>query len=154
MEKAELLKDVLIEVGGLERYFGNSVPVNLWRAKKSKLPISELFSLVETEVIRSRGAPRQPDITIENEWVKVRHRPRGISTFDKPDTFKGKWEYFKIPAGTVLPEGLAIVKDNYNKAFGATHYTIAPDRDMPLSLFRQKLSELINIVVLENASGS
>jgi hypothetical protein len=33
--KQELLKDVLIEVGGIERYFGNQVPVNLWRAKRS-----------------------------------------------------------------------------------------------------------------------
>jgi hypothetical protein len=33
--KQELLKDVLIEIGAIERYFGNYVPVNLWRAKKS-----------------------------------------------------------------------------------------------------------------------
>lgn len=154
MKQVELLKDVLIEVGGVKRYFGNHVPVNLWRAKKTKAPIEELFSLVEKETIRPRGAPRQPDITIENDWVKVRNRPRGISTFDKPNTFKGKWDYFKIPAGTILPEGLAIVKDNHNKTFGATHYTIAPDRDMPLILFRKKLNDLLNLVVLEKASGN
>ncbi len=154
MRHDELLKDILIELGSIERYFGNHVPVNLWRAKKIGVPIQELFALVEEEVVRSRGAPRQPDITIESNWVRVRNQPRGISTFDRPDTFKGKWEYFKIPVGTVLPEGLAIVKDNYNKAFGATHYTIAPDRDMPLALFKHKLSELINFIVLENVSGN
>jgi len=153
MKSAELLKDVLIEAGSVERYFGNCVPVNLWRAKKVGVPVRELFALVEEEVVRSRGAPRQPDITIEDDWVRVRNQPRGISTFDRPDTFKGKWEYFKIPAGTVLPEGLAIVKDSYNKAFGATHYTIAPDRDMPLALFKHRLSELFNLIVLRNASG-
>lgn len=152
--KQELLKDVLIELGCIERYFGNRAPVNLWRAKKVKAPIQELFTLVESEVIRPRGAPRQPDITIENDWVKVRNRPRGISTFDKPDTFKGKWEYFKIPAGTVLPEGLAIVKDSYNKAFGATHYTIAPDYDMSLTLFKKKLNDLLALITAENASGN
>jgi hypothetical protein len=91
---------------------------------------------VEGEVARPPGTPRKPDITIEGDWVKVRNLPRGISTFDKPSTFKGKWEYFKIPAGTVSPDCLVIVKDNYNKAFGATHDTIAPERDMPLLIYR------------------
>ncbi|MDH5800344.1 MAG: hypothetical protein OEZ68_06015 [Gammaproteobacteria bacterium] len=154
MSKVELLKDVLIEIGQIERYFGNTVPVNLWRAKKIKDPIGQLFKLVEEELTRPRGAPRKPDITIEGDWVRVRERPRGISTFDKPDTFKGKWEYFKIPAGTILPDGLVIVKDNYNSAFGATHYTIAPERDMPLTRFKQQLSVLIDLVEKENASGN
>ena len=74
--------------------------------------------------------------------------------FDKPNTFKGKWEYFKIPARTILPDGLVIVKDSYNKAFGATHYTIAPERDMPLILFKQKLLKLIDLVEKEKASGN
>ncbi len=37
MSKVELLKDVLIEIGDIERYFGNRVPVNLWRGKRSRL---------------------------------------------------------------------------------------------------------------------
>ena len=102
---------------------------------------------------RPRGAPRKPDITIENDWVRVRNRPRGISVFDKPNTFKGQWEYFKLPAGTELPDGLVIVKDNYNAAFGASHYTIAPERDMPLARFRKLLSDLIGLVEKEEASG-
>jgi len=42
---------------------------------------------------------------------------------------------------------------NYNKAFGATHYTVAPERDMPLIFFKQKLSQLINLLEKEKASG-
>lgn len=134
-------------------FFGNVVPVNLWRAKKVKAPATRLFDLVEHEVTRPRGAPRKPDITIDGEWVRVRNLPRGISTFDKPHTFKGKWEYFKIPAGTALPDGLVIVKDNLNTAFGATHYTIAPERDMLLVDFKRLLSKLIDLVEQDTASG-
>ncbi len=154
MSKVEVLQDVLIEINELERYFGNTAPVDLWRAKKLKEPVNSLFKLVEGEVTRPRGAPRKPDITIEGDWVRVRNSPRGISTFDKPDTFRGKWEYFKIPAGTVLPDELVIVKDNFNKAFGATHYSIAPKRDMPLILFKQALKKLIALVEKEKEKAS
>jgi hypothetical protein len=153
MSKVEVLKDVLIETGEIARFFGNTVPVNLWRAKKLRDP-KPLFALVEEEITRPRGAPRRPDITIDGDWVRVRNRPRGISTFDQPNIFKGKWEYFKLPAGTVLPEGLVVVKDNFNKAFGATHYTIAPERDMPLETFKCLLNELLGLVEKEQASGN
>ncbi len=153
MSKIEILKDVLIETGEIERFFGKTIPVTLWRARKVRDP-KPLFALIENEITRLRGAPRKPDITIENNWVRVRNRPRGISTFDRPNIFKGKWEYFKLSAGTVLPEGLVIVKDNYNKAFGATHYTIAPERDMPLEMFKSLLNELLELVEKEQASGN
>jgi len=176
MKKIEMLKDVLIDIGKIESYFGNTVPIDLWRAKKVKDP-KGLFDLVEEEIIRPRGAPRKPDITIEGDWVRVRDRPRGISTFNKPNTFKGKWEYFKIPAGTKLPETLVtirdernkasgatrytivparlvIVEDHYNERFGATHYTIAPERDMPLVTFRELLKQLIDLVEKEAVSGN
>jgi hypothetical protein len=66
-----------------------------------------------------------------------------VSTFDKPDVFKrGRWGYYRIPAGTVLPAGLVIVKDRFNRMLGATHYTIAPAHDMPLARFRALLNQL------------
>lgn len=152
MQKIEILKDILIETGELKRYYGKEIPVNLWRAKKVRSP-SPLFSIVEEEITRPRGAPRKPDITIKKGWVKVRNRPRGISTFDKPNIFKGHWEYFKLPAGTILPEGLVVVKDSYNSTFQATHYTIAPAQDMPLQIFKNILNQLLNLIEKENASG-
>jgi len=88
----------------------------------------------------SNGKVRKPDLTIEKGWVRVRHCPRGISTFDKPGVPRGKdWVHYKIPAGTRLPKGLAIVQDSYNETFAATHYTIAPAYDMPVGEFRMLL---------------
>ncbi|WP_338845956.1 hypothetical protein V8J88_19760 [Massilia sp. W12] len=142
MQRVEVLQDVLIQAGEVDKYYGDSVPVNLWRAKNLNKPGLGLFAMVEEEERRA-GNVRPPDITIENGWVKVSKAPRGISTFDKPDVFaRGKWEYYKIPAGTVLPFGLAIVKDRFNPVLGATHYTIAPAHDMPLEKFKGLLDQL------------
>ena len=63
---------------------------------------------------------------------------------------KGKdWVHYLIPAGTSLPEGLAIVEDSYNETYQSTHYTIAPARDMPLSQFKQLLNELATEAIKE-----
>ena len=148
-----VLKDVLIAKGKIDRYFEGAVPVNLWRALNRKSGLSA-FDFVEKAFVLSNGRPRPADITIEsrngNKWVCVNQRPRGLSTFDKQGLPKGKdWEYFKIPQGTVLPEGLAIVKDEYNTRFDATHYTIAPAYDMPLAQFKSKLQQLANSLIKE-----
>lgn len=148
----EILKDILISAGDIDRYFEKS-PVNLWRAKRTT-DKGTLFGLVEQNKILSNGQPRPADISIyENagvKWVSCRLVPRGISTFDKPNTFKGNtWEYYKIPQGTVLPLGLAIVKDQLNARMGATHYTVAPAYNMPLSQFKNLLNQLAMLVVRE-----
>lgn len=151
MERVEVLKDILLEAGELESFFGGVVPVDLWRAKKTK-DLGPLFALVEEETVRPRGAPRKPDITIEDGWVRVRSRPRGISTFDRPGIFKGSWGYYKIPAGTLLPVGLVIVRDRFNPIFGATHHTIAPAHDMPLIRFKFLLQELAAMLEQEDSA--
>ncbi|GLS24305.1 hypothetical protein [Marinibactrum halimedae] len=136
------LKDVLIEAGEIDKYFGNTAPVNLWRARKLNKKQIGLFDLVEEDQVRN-GNIRPADVTIEDGIVKVKNRPRGASTFDKPDVFnRGNWEYYKIPQNMQLPEGLVIVKDKYNKSLGATHYTIAPKNDMPIQQFRSLLNQL------------
>ncbi len=136
-----ILKDVFISMGELDRYFDGVVPVHLWRGLNKKRN-GALFDLIEKSHKMSNGKVRRPDLSIENGWVKVKHWPRGISTFDKPGIPKGRdWVHYKIPAGTKLPEGLAIVKDSYNQTVLATHYTIAPAYDMPLSKFKTLLKE-------------
>jgi hypothetical protein len=100
------------------------------------------------------GRPRPADIRIEErgnvKWVFVNQRPRGVSTFDKPGVPPGKdWSYYRIPAGTALPFGLAIVRDEHNPRFDATHYTIAPAFDMPLARFKSLLNELAANAVKE-----
>ena len=139
---ALILKDVLISLGELERYYEGVVPIDLWRGLNVKKD-SELFSLIEEPYKMSNGRIRRPDITIKNGRVEVQHWPRGISTFDRPGVPTGKdWTYYKIPADTVLPEGLAIVKDSYNEILNATHYTIAPAYSMSLGKFKCLLNEL------------
>jgi len=147
------LKDVLISKGKLDRYFEGNVPVNLWRALNRKAN-QGVFDFVEQPMVLSNGRPRPADIKIESragvKWVCVKERPRGLSTFDKPGLPKGKdWDYYKIPKGTTLPEGIAIVKDEFNTRFDAHHYTIAPAYDMPLSQFKAKLSQLASQLIKE-----
>lgn len=147
----KVLRDVLIAAGELDRYFEGRAPVTLWRAKKKQAP--GVFDIVEEEQMTARG-PRPADITIEEVdgemWVRVKPSPRGASTFDKPNVFKGTgWEYYRIEAGTELPHGLAIVRDNYNPRFQAVHYTIAPAFDMPLTRFRALLQLLARMLVRE-----
>ena len=140
----EVLKDIFILKGEIDKYY-EEAPVTLWRAKK-KNGNGSIFELIEKDKMLSNGRPRPSDVRIESRngmgWVYCKPVPRGISTFDKSNIFKGKWEYYKIPQGTKLPLGLAIVKDKFNPRLKATHYTIAPARDMPLDYFKQLLNEL------------
>lgn len=148
-----ILRDLLIERDEIDRYYEGAVPVNLWRALNKKRGM-ELFELVEVPYVQSNGKARRADIAIVerqgDKWVSVTDRPRGASTFDAPGVPRGKdWSYYRIPAGTALPPGLCIVRDNFNHEFNATHYTIAPAMDMPLSTFRQLLNKLASSVVKE-----
>lgn len=61
------------------------------------------------------------------------------------------WLYYKIPQGTVLPRGLAVVKDAYNEQMQATHYTIAPAHEMPVVLFKLLLDQLAANALRESA---
>ncbi|QFT53835.1 hypothetical protein [Microbulbifer sp. THAF38] len=149
----KVLKEILIAKGKADSYSDGQTPIDLWRALNKKSD-QGVFDFIEKGFILSNGRPRPADITIEyrdgTEWVCIKDRPRGLSTFDKPGLPKGKnWEYYKIPAGTVLPEGIAIVKDEYNTRFEATHYTIAPAYDMPLNQFKNKLKILEKSLIKE-----
>lgn len=140
--EATILKDVFISQGDLERYFEDYVPVNLWRGLNVKKNVG-LFDLVEKPFKMSNGIVRKLDINIDNGWVRVKDWPRGVSTFDRQGVPGGKdWAHYRIPAGTKLPKGIAIVKDSYNESFQATHYTIAPAHDMLLNSFKMLLNEL------------
>jgi hypothetical protein len=148
-----ILRDVLIARNELDRYYEGHVPVNLWRALNMAKG-GQLFEFVEEAFMLSNGRPRPADITIESrngiKWVLVKDRPRGVSTFDKSGVPRGKgWAYFRIPAGTVLPTGLAVVRDEFNTRFEAMHYTIAPASDMPLLEFKKLLDQLAARVTRE-----
>lgn len=149
------LKEIFIDAGEIDKFFDDKVPVNLWRAKNLNKRDS-IFSMIEQKIVRKNGKVRPADITIfkknDVEWVSVKDKPRGISTFNKPNVFKrGRWEYYKIPIGTDIPNGLAIVEDGFNIALGAKHYTIAPAFDMPLGQFKQLLNTLAQALIKETA---
>lgn len=151
----QILKDILIARGQVDRYFDTRVPVDLWRAKKTG-ENEPLFQIVDRQVLRANGKVRPPDITIDVRggvpWVSVQERPRGLSVFDRPDMFaRGQWEYYRIPAGTEIPAGLAIVDDGPSQAVAARHYTVAPARAMPLAMFRQLLAQLAKMMIREAA---
>ena len=155
MESITLLKDILFDKGQIHKYYEGVVPVNLWRGLNVRKNMA-LFELIEDTVILSNGRPRPADINLigegANAKINVKESPRGKSTFDKPGIPQGpNWEHYKITAGTKLPDGLAIIKDQYNSRFGAYHYTIAPAYNMPLSLFKILLNQLAKSVVKEVA---
>ena len=148
-----ILKDILISKNQIEKYFEGTTPVNLWRALNVKRN-THPFDFIEQASVLSNGRPRSADVKIEIvrgvSWIRVKGRPRGLSTFDKPGLPAGKhWEYYKIPEGTRLPLGLAIVRDEYNTKFNATHYTLAPAYDMPLEHFKMLLNQLAHVLVKE-----
>ena len=68
---------------------------------------------------------------------------RGVSVFDKKNTALKNFDWFKMPAGTVIPEGLAVTRDaSYTVSAKPIHYTVAPKDDMTLSLFLQQLRSM------------
>ncbi len=64
------LKDVLISAGGIDKYFEDKVPVNLWRAKNFGAKES-IFGMVEQKVIRNNGKFRPADITIYKKMEQI-----------------------------------------------------------------------------------
>lgn len=149
---------IFIDIGEIGRVYNSDreLTVSLWRALRTDVKSGgPLYPDFYRREIRA-GKFRQPDVTVrevgEVECVvpKVyKKRPedvwkaQGTSLFDKPDTFAGEsWWYFEIPAGTKIPEGIIIIKDDYNERFRATHYSIVPNRAMPLAEFKSLLDQL------------
>ncbi|MEO5690140.1 MAG: hypothetical protein ABIR54_22505 [Burkholderiaceae bacterium] len=70
----------------------------------------------------------------------IRGDHRGVSVFDTTNPQLKNFDWYEIAAGTPIPEALAVTRDADRPIPGrATHYTIAPKDDMPLSLFLQHL---------------
>jgi hypothetical protein len=68
---------------------------------------------------------------------------RGVSVFDKKNAGLKNFDWFKIPAGTGIPEGLAVTRDaSFTVSTKPIHDTVAPKDDMTLSLFLQQLKSM------------
>lgn len=69
----------------------------------------------------------------------------GVSLFDGMSskiTLGKKDCWWTITRNAKLDEGLIIAKDVFKDSEGNTHYSIEPDRDMPLSEYIEKLEKL------------
>ena len=69
----------------------------------------------------------------------------GVSLFDGMSSkvkLGQKDCWWIITRGAKLEEGLIIVKDVFKDTEGNTHYSIQPDRDMPISEYIEKLDKL------------
>lgn len=152
--KKEEESDFFISKRELGKLFDSKFPLNLhlWRGQKpaeSGTPI--LYPLLKSYLL-SNGQVREPDIDtyLVSGVVWVKANGGGVSLFDVLGVPNKKWTYYRLPAGSPIPVGLVILKDNYNPKHKATHYTICPYWDMPLKNFLMLLDQLIPLLISEN----
>lgn len=133
----------------LRYYFDKTVPVDLYRGQNNKEAKGQFPLLYPNPgFTRADGFVRLPDVLIEirdgqeivRGCVATKGHYRGISTFDKKGRFGG-FKWYILPAGTVIPEALAITQDT-DYPNEPNHFTIAPKNDMPLALFNAWLKVL------------
>ncbi|PUA27005.1 MAG: hypothetical protein B0W54_19420 [Cellvibrio sp. 79] len=163
------MKEILLQTGTVKKFFAKidglsriydgekDLALFLWRASRTDEPCENPLhpDFVPREI--RKGQFRPADVTIENrngvEYIipKVTKKSsddiwkaQGTSLFDRSNTFKGKnWEYIEIPEGTSIPDGLLIIKDDYNDRMQATHYSIVPDHMMSIKAFKLLLDNLL-----------
>ncbi|OMH29081.1 hypothetical protein [Motiliproteus sp. MSK22-1] len=149
----KLLRDVLISKGPLEKYFEGHVPANLWRTLCVENNDASLDMPAQGYVL-SNGRPRPAniEITLKNgvKWLSINDRPTTVSPFINAGRTPSKEAgYYKLPKGSVIPAGLAIVEDQGSSHLASPQYSIAPAFDMSLEQFRIILRSLEQHAVLE-----
>jgi hypothetical protein len=124
--------------------------VNLWRGRNPHNSDPILYPILKAFKL-SNGNLRPEDIKTYSKngelWVVA--KSGGISLFDRAGIPSKLWEYYKLPVGTKIPFGLVITKDDYKPTFKATHYTIRPNWDMPVTKFCMLLDELAAQLIQE-----
>jgi hypothetical protein len=142
----ETLENLLIGRGELSRIYTGQMRLFLWRAlHRASTTANPLYPDFEPREIRA-GVLRAPDVTVQIRGgtpFVIARLGEGTSLFDRAGAFGHEnWTYFEIPKGTVIPDGLIIVKDDYNKKYKATHYSLSPNQDMTQMQFMQLLDQL------------
>jgi hypothetical protein len=137
---AAVLKEIYAAAGRAADYFETTGPdLHLYRAQTNDDFKKNVF-ILEPGKADVRTEDRQGKLWVLGcSAVKGKYH-NGVSTFDKQiSPTKNHTRMYEIPKKVDLPEGLAITKDNLNKTFNATHYSLAPKNDMPMELFIQSL---------------
>jgi hypothetical protein len=129
----------------------------------------ELFTAVPVDLFRMGNAsgPRldnvRPqdvdfvDLSLPNgQTIRMVHPRGGISTFDHINPRRvGKW--WRIPADTVLPDTIRVVRDQRDPLTQITHYSLRPARYMTLLEFVSGLQTLalkaVPMFMLQGGSG-
>lgn len=97
------------------------------------------------------GKKRGADVRLSNDklWIES---GGGTSLFDRPGVFKTKgWLSFDIPAGTEIPNSLAIRHTGYNPGFNAEHYQIESHANrMRLDAYKGALDNLARNAVVKS----
>jgi hypothetical protein len=107
----------------------------------------EMFTNVPVDLFRMGNAsgprlvnvrPQDVDIVDEKlpsgQVIRMVHPRGGISTFDGINRrLPGKW--WRIPAGTTLPDTIRVVRDQRDPLTQLTHYSLRPTHYMTLLEF-------------------
>ena len=151
-DKGKKEDDLFVKKRELGELFDSAFPlnVNLWRGDNPHNTDSIFFPVLKAFLL-SNGKPRSPDIKTypKGNEIWVDSKSGGISLFDKSGIPSKKWDYYKLIAGTDIPHGLVITKDEWKENFQAFHYTIRPHWDMPLANFCKLLDKLAAKLVKE-----
>ncbi len=117
--------------------------VNLFRGRNPSSGTPALYPILKSFLL-SDGRVRDEDIKTyrKNGDLWVDSKSGGISLFDVKGVPVKSWEYYLLGKGVTIPIGLVITKDDYKKRLKATHYTIRPNWDMPVTKFCMLLDQL------------
>lgn len=149
MQMTDQLKDIYVAAGKADAFFDVAVPVDLFRGQKKQdfLDGKDLFAPDMGGWVNRDGKVREPDVKtamVDGKLLVkgcrcIHGSHRGISMGDRTPVFaRGKsWRRFRLPAGTPLPEALAITRDAERRVGTdiPIHYTLAPKDDMEFGLF-------------------
>ena len=110
------------------------VPVDLFRMGNASGPRLDAVRPRDVDIVDHRFSDGSTKQMVRSEG--------GISTFDavNPRLKGDKW--WRIPAGTELPDSIHVVMDRRDPRTKIAHYSLRPARYMPLLEFIEGLREL------------
>jgi len=87
---------------------------------------------------------QKPDLIPDAKGMVGPTTKAGASTFADVNKAPIDGPYYKLPAGTEMPEGIGVIRDGkeVGGAHAETHHAICPTRSMPAKTFLEKFRGL------------